>query len=95
MSLDLNKLSNKLDEALIKETTETLNKFLNDKRMKNETNKITLTSTTNTTATTASTTSTTFLCTQFIAEDRITTSLPNCIRCGKPQYQHPLISNTL
>jgi len=35
MSLDLNKLENKLDEALIKETTETLNKFLNDKRMTN------------------------------------------------------------
>ena len=33
MSLDLNKLANKLDEALIKETTETLTKFLNDKRM--------------------------------------------------------------
>jgi hypothetical protein len=40
-------------------------------------------------------TNTTFLCTQFIAEDRITTSLPNCIRCGKPQYQHPIISNTI
>ena len=35
MSLDLNKLANKLDEALIKETTETLTKFLNDKRMSN------------------------------------------------------------
>jgi hypothetical protein len=35
MSLDLNKLSNKLDEALIKETTETLTKFLNNKRMTN------------------------------------------------------------
>ena len=35
MSLDLHKLSNKLDEALIKETTETLTKFLNDKRMEN------------------------------------------------------------
>ena len=33
--IDLNKLENKLDEALIKETTETLNKFLNDKRMEN------------------------------------------------------------
>jgi len=43
---------------------------------------------------TANTTHTTFLCTQFIAEDRITTSLPNCIRCGKPQYQHPIITNT-
>jgi len=44
---------------------------------------------------TANTTGTTFLCTQFIAEDRITTSLPNCIRCGKPQYQHPIITNTI
>jgi hypothetical protein len=35
MSLDLNKLENKLDEVLIKETTESLTKFLNDKRMKN------------------------------------------------------------
>ncbi len=39
MSLDLNKLANKLanklDEALIKETTESLTKFLNDKRMEN------------------------------------------------------------
>jgi hypothetical protein len=35
MSLDLNKLENNLDEALIKETTETLTKFLNDKRMTN------------------------------------------------------------
>jgi hypothetical protein len=37
MSLDLNKLEKKLDEALSNETTETLNKFLNDKSMKNET----------------------------------------------------------
>ena len=35
MSLDLNKLANKLDEALSNETTETLTKFLNDKRMEN------------------------------------------------------------
>jgi len=35
MSLDLNKLENNLDEALSNETTETLNKFLNDKRMTN------------------------------------------------------------
>jgi hypothetical protein len=35
MSLDLNKLENKLDEALSNETSETLNKFLNDKRMEN------------------------------------------------------------
>ena len=40
MSLDLNKLANKLDEALKKETTETLTKFLTDKRtMKNKQNK--------------------------------------------------------
>ena len=36
MSLDLNKLENKLDEALSNETSETLTKFLNDKRMTNE-----------------------------------------------------------
>jgi hypothetical protein len=35
MSLDLNKLANKLDEALSNETSETLTKFLNDKRMTN------------------------------------------------------------
>ena len=35
MSLDLNKLENKLDEALSNETSETLNKFLKDKRMTN------------------------------------------------------------
>jgi hypothetical protein len=34
MSLDLNKLKNKLDNALSNETSETLNKFLKDKRMK-------------------------------------------------------------
>ena len=36
MSLDLNKLANKLDEALSNETSETLNKFLTDKRMSND-----------------------------------------------------------
>jgi hypothetical protein len=35
MSLDLNKLENKLDEALSNETSETLTKFLNNKRMTN------------------------------------------------------------
>ena len=35
MSLDLNKLADKLDSALNNETTETLTKFLTDKRMKN------------------------------------------------------------
>ena len=35
MSLDLNKLANKLDEALINETSETLTKFLTDKTMSN------------------------------------------------------------
>jgi hypothetical protein len=35
MSLDLNKLENKLDEALSNETSQTLTKFLNDKRMTN------------------------------------------------------------
>jgi len=92
MSLDLNKLENKLDEALSNETSETLTKFLNDKRMKNKTNKITLTSTTNTTATT---TSTTFLCTKFISDESKGANLPRCIKCGKPQYQHPIITPTI
>ena len=35
MSLDLHKLEKKLDEALSNETSETLTKFLNDKRMTN------------------------------------------------------------
>ena len=35
MSIDLNKLANKLDEALSNETTETLTKFLTNKRMSN------------------------------------------------------------
>jgi len=35
MSLDLNKLANKLDETLSNETTETLTKFLTNKRMSN------------------------------------------------------------
>jgi hypothetical protein len=35
MSLDLNKLENKLDDALSNETSETLNKFLDEKRMTN------------------------------------------------------------
>jgi len=95
MSLDLNKLANKLDEALINETTETLTKFLNDKRMKNETNKITLTSTTNTTATTASTTSTTFLCTKFMLPAISGATEPRCTKCGKFRYQHPIITPTI
>jgi hypothetical protein len=35
MSLDLKKLANKIDEALSNESTETLTKFINDKRMTN------------------------------------------------------------
>jgi hypothetical protein len=95
MSLDLNKLEKKLNEALSNETTETLTKFLNNKRMKNETNKITLTSMTNTTATTASTTSTTFLCTKFMLPAISGATEPHCTKCGKFSYQHPIITNTL
>jgi len=93
MSFDLNKLENKLDEALIKETTETLNKFLNDKRMKNETNKITLTNTTATT--TSTTTATTFLCNKFTKAAITGATEPRCTKCGKFSYEHPIISNTL
>jgi len=92
MSLDLNKLENKLDEALSNETSEILTKFLNDKRMKNETNKITLTSMTNTTATT---TSTTFLCTKFMLPAISGATEPRCTKCGKFSYQHPIITPTI
>jgi len=93
MSLDLNKLANKLDEALINETTETLTKFLNDKRMKNETNKITLTNTTATT--TSTTTATTFLCNKFTKAAITGATEPRCTRCGKFSYQHPIITPTI
>ena len=41
MSLDLKKLANKLDEALSNETSETLTKFLTDKRMSNNKQRLT------------------------------------------------------
>ena len=44
---------------------------------------------------TANTTHTTFLCTEFVSDQLFYKgTLPHCIRCGKPQYQHPIISNT-
>ena len=44
---------------------------------------------------TANTTHTTFLCTEFISDQLFYKgTLPHCMRCGKPQYQHPIISNT-
>ena len=186
MSLDLNKLANKLDEALIKETTETLTKFLNNKKINmNDTTKTSIelaetllrdyfkgfyfiparifddikkiyqaeideayndgkeaaaiissaeqstkAASQNTEAfaigydqgykravdymadtiktkieikengsnisTTANTTGTTFLCTEFVSDQLFYKgTLPHCMRCGKPQYQHPIISHTI
>jgi hypothetical protein len=44
---------------------------------------------------TANTTHTTFLCTEFVSDQLFYKgTLPHCMRCGKPQYQHPIISNT-
>jgi hypothetical protein len=40
-------------------------------------------------------TNTTFLCTQFISDESKGANLPRCIQCGKPQYQHPIITNTI
>jgi len=41
------------------------------------------------------TTSTTFLCTEFVSDQIFYKgTLHRCIKCGKPQYQHPIISNT-
>jgi len=44
---------------------------------------------------TANTTNTTFLCTQFVSDQNKGATLPRCMRCGKPRYQHPIISNTI
>jgi hypothetical protein len=45
---------------------------------------------------TANTTHTTFLCTEFVSDQIFYKgTLPHCMRCGKPQYQHPIITNTI
>jgi hypothetical protein len=45
---------------------------------------------------TANTTNTTFLCTEFVSDQLFYKgTLPHCMRCGKPQYQHPIITNTI
>jgi hypothetical protein len=45
---------------------------------------------------TSNTTTTTFLCTEFVSDQLFYKgTLPHCMRCGKPQYQHPIISNTI
>jgi hypothetical protein len=173
MSLDLNKLENKLDEALSNETSETLNKFLTDKRMTNnkqqtavewfieeleykgdlretpsirniqlnidtsdymelkvqaqemdkeqkeisyadgykegyqraldymsdaikEKIEIKENGRNNFARGTANTTHTTFLCTEFVSDQLFYKgTLPHCMRCGKPEYQHPIITNTI
>ena len=98
MSLDLNKLANKLDEALSNETSETLTKFLNDKRMKNETNKITLTGSSNSVSVTDESNSTTTTICKFepiqtYQNGSSSKTLP-CAKCGKQVWQHPIITYT-
>jgi hypothetical protein len=45
---------------------------------------------------TANTTNTTFLCTEFVSDQLFYKgTLPHCMRCGKPQYQHPIITKTI
>jgi uncharacterized protein YbcC (UPF0753/DUF2309 family) len=45
---------------------------------------------------TANTTHTTFLCTEFVSDQLFYKgTLPHCMRCGKPQYQHPIITKTI
>jgi phosphoenolpyruvate carboxylase len=47
-------------------------------------------------STTVNTTGTTVLCTEFVSDQLFYKgTLPHCMRCGKPQYQHPIISNTI
>ena len=96
--LDLNKLANKLDKALSNETSETLNKFLNDKRMKNETNKITLTGTNNSVLVNdGNNTTTTNICKfepiQTYQNKGSANTLP-CVKCGKQAWEHPIITYT-
>ena len=98
MSLDLNKLENKLDNALSNETTETLTKFLNDKRMTNETNKINLTGGSNSVfVTDESNSTTTTICKfepiQTYQNGSSSKTLP-CAKCGKQAWQHPIITYT-
>ena len=98
MTLDLNKLENKLDEALSNETSETLNKFLNDKRMKNETNKINLTGGSNSVSVNDESNSTTTTICKFepiqtYQNGSSSKTLP-CAKCGKQAWQHPIITYT-
>lgn len=44
---------------------------------------------------TANTTGTTFLCTEFVSDASKGATLPRCIRCGKTQRIHPIISHTI
>jgi len=45
---------------------------------------------------TANTTNTTFVCTEFVSDQLFYKgTLPHCMRCGKPQYQHPIITKTI
>ena len=41
---------------------------------------------------TANTTHTTFLCTEFVSDASKGATLPRCIRCGKTQRIHPIIT---
>ena len=41
---------------------------------------------------TANTTGTTFLCTEFVSDASKGATLPRCIRCGKTQRIHPIIT---
>ena len=96
--LDLNKLANKLDEALSNETSETLNKFLNDKRMKNETNKITLTGTTNSALVNDGNNVTTTNICKFepiqTYQNKGSANILPCVKCGKQAWEHPIITYT-
>jgi hypothetical protein len=45
---------------------------------------------------TSATTTTTQLCTEFVSDQLFYKgTLPRCMRCGKPEYQHPIITNTI
>ncbi len=44
---------------------------------------------------TTTTSTTAFLCTTFLSDGSMGATLPRCMKCGKTEYTHPIITNTI
>ena len=44
---------------------------------------------------TTTTSNTAFLCTTFLSDGSMGATLPRCMKCGKTEYTHPIITNTI